>query len=144
MIAAVQGPDRKLTAVHRTFLTLDGTRKAPVSTPKLALGSIGAGAVRLARGGAVLGLCEGIEDALSAVQLFDVPVWAAIGSRLDAVWLPETVKQVIIFADADEAGHEAARRAVTAFRDQGREVTVKTAPVGKDWNDALQAKVGAT
>ncbi len=49
----------------------------------MALGSIGNGAVRLGRAGKALGLAEGIETGLSAQQLFEVPVWAALGSRMD-------------------------------------------------------------
>ena len=72
MVAAVQAPDRRVCAIHRTFLNEYGA-KASVLTPKMALGSLGAGAVRLAKAGRVLGLAEGIEDALSAMQLCGLP-----------------------------------------------------------------------
>jgi len=44
LIAAVQGPDRRVVAIHRTFLTGGGERKATVSSPKMALGPLGTGA----------------------------------------------------------------------------------------------------
>ena len=56
MVAGVQAPDRKITAVHRTYLRPSGTGKAQVSDPKRARGRLGAGAVRLAKAGSVLGL----------------------------------------------------------------------------------------
>ena len=138
MIAAVQGPDRKLTAVHRTFLTLDGTRKAPVSTPKLALGGIGAGAVRLARAGVVLGLCEGIETALSAMQMFNIPICAALGARMDRIALPDEVRELHIFADNGEPGREAANKVAAA--NTRRRVVLHFPPEGVgDWNDVLMS-----
>ena len=72
MVAAVQAPDRTIAAIHRTYLLPGGTGKAQVSKPKMALGPLGSGAVRLAKAGPVLGLGEGIETALSAMQLFGV------------------------------------------------------------------------
>ena len=30
-----------------------------------------------------LGLTEGVEDALSVIQMFGIPTWAVIGTRLD-------------------------------------------------------------
>ena len=45
MVAAVQAPDRRVCAIHRTFLNEYGG-KAAVLVPKMALGPLGAGAVR--------------------------------------------------------------------------------------------------
>ena len=48
MVAAVTNwPSRDVTGVHRTFLKMDGSGKAPVRDPKLTLAPLGAGAVRL-------------------------------------------------------------------------------------------------
>ncbi len=115
MIVAVQGPNRTITAIHRTFLLPDGQRTARVNKPKMALGPIGNGAVRLAKAGPVLGLAEGIETALSAMQLFNVPCWAALGSTLDKIVLPEVVRQVVVYGDRGEAGLVAANKAVETF-----------------------------
>lgn len=141
MVAAVQAPDRPITAIHRTFLTLDGRDKARVSQPKMALGPIGHGAVRLAAPHAVLGLAEGIETALSAMQLFSVPVWCALGSRLDQVALPRQVQRIVLFADNGDAGVKAARKAAAVFSDRGIKVSVKCPPPAYgDWNDVLAAE----
>ncbi len=140
MVAAVQGPDRKITAIHRTYLLPSGEGKAPLNSPKMALGPLGSGAVRLAKAEKELGLAEGIETALSAMQLFDVPCWAALGSRLDRVSLPDDVQHVVLYADNGEPGQQAAGKAVEAFTSQGRKVTLRLPPDGfGDWNDALQA-----
>ncbi len=142
MVAAVQGPDRKVTAVHRTYIRDDGRGKAGVETPKMALGPIGDGAVRLARAGPVLGLAEGIETALSAAQLFGLPVWATLSaSRLGRLWLPPEAQEVHVFADNGTPGHEAAERATKAYQAQGRRVVVRFPPVEfADFSDLLCAE----
>ncbi len=142
MVAAVtHWPSRDVTAVHRTFLKVGGNGKAPVSTPKMAIGAIGAGAVRLASAQPALGIAEGIETALSAMQLFEIPVWAALGSRMDRVTLPEQVVEIHIFGDNGGPGHEAAEKAAHVFTRQGRRVALRFPPLEYgDWNDALQAK----
>ncbi len=141
MVAAVQAPDRRVCAIHRTFLNEFGG-KAALSAPKMALGPLGAGAVRLAKAGPLLGLAEGIEDALAAMQLCDLPCWASLGGvRLARVDLPGEVREVHIFADGDEAGREAAEKAVRRFRREGLEARAFLPPDGaKDMNEALIAE----
>lgn len=141
MIAGVQDGTGAVVAVHRTYLTADGRAKADVREPKMALGPLGDGAVRRAAAGPTLGLTEGVEDALSATQLFDVPVWAVLGvKRLDKVALPDSVRVVIIFADNGDAGRLGASRAAEAMAARGRRVRVKPPPARfPDWNDALRA-----
>ena len=141
MVAGVQSPDRKITAVHRTYLLPSGTGKAPLSSPKMALGPVGAGAVRLAKADRVLGLAEGVESALSAMQIFDTPCWAVLGSRLASVRLPDVVRHIVLFADNGPEGLEAAHKAIEAFTGQGgRKVTLRLPPDEfPDWNDALKA-----
>ena len=96
--------------------------------------------MRLARAGKVLGLSEGIESALSAMQLFDIPVWAALGSRLAAVALPHEVIEVQIFGDNGDAGRLAAEKAAEAFTKEGRRAALRYPPPAfGDWNDALVA-----
>ena len=100
MVAAVQAPDRTVTAIHRTYIRDDGRGKAGVATPKMALGPISDGAVRLGPAGPALGIAEGVETGLSAAQLFAVPVWCSLSaSRLDRLWLPPESLEIHIFAD---------------------------------------------
>ena len=145
MIAAVQAPDRKVTAIHRTYIRGDGRGKAGVATPKMALGPIGAGTVRLGPAAPALGLAEGIETGLSAMQLFDMPVWCSLSaSRLDRLWMPPEAVEIHIFGDNGTPGHEAAERAVKAYQAQGRRVVVRLPPESfGDWNDTLRAVIAA-
>ena len=89
IVAAVQAGDRSITGIHRTFLKVDGSEKADTLDCKLMLGICSGGAVRLATAGPVLGVCEGIETGLSAMQESDVPLWAALStSGIKALMLP--------------------------------------------------------
>ena len=138
LVAGIVTGDGTFSAVHRSFLKLDGSGKAPVSSPKMALGSIGDGAVRLGRAGTALGLAEGIETGLSAQQLFEIPIWAVLGSRFDRVEVPPNVIELQIFADNGEPGIEAARKAARHFAAAGKYVVVRRPPAEfGDWNDAL-------
>ena len=87
-----------------------------------------------------MGIAEGIETAMSAMQLFDLPCWAAIGCRLNKIELPEFVSEIVIFADNGAAGRDIAMRAVRVFTARGRKVTMRRPPDDYgDWNDALRA-----
>ncbi len=143
MVAAITGADRKVIAIQRTFLRVDGRGKANVSEPKMTLGAMRDGAVRLGAAGPALGIAEGIETGLSAAQLFGVPVWCALGARLDRLWLPPESLELHLFGDNGAPGHEAAARAAAAYQAQGRRVVVRFPPERfGDWNDALSAEVG--
>ncbi len=141
MVAGVQAIDGRITGVHRTYLAPDGRGKARVQTPKMALGPIGNGAVRLGPAAPAIGLAEGIETALSVAQLFRIPCWAALGSRLDRVALPECVVEVQIFGDNGAAGHAAAEKAAVAIEQQGLRIFLRFPPEDYgDWNDFLQGR----
>ncbi len=143
MIAAVTNLAGTVVAIQRTFLAPDGSGKAAIENPKRSLGSIARGAVCLAPAGSVVGLAEGIETGLSAMELFHVPVWCALGSNLAGVKLPRGVRQVAIFADRGRAGETAAEKAREAMRLQGRKVTVRFPAIGKNFNDELKARHGS-
>ncbi len=95
--------------IHRTFLRDDGSGKAPAG--KKMLGAIAEAAVRLAPmpDDGHLGVAEGIETALAAQAIFGVPVWAALSADGMArfKW-PEGTQRLTIFADAGDAGRQAA------------------------------------
>jgi len=140
LVAGITDGGGNFVAIHRTYLKVDGSGKAVVSSPKMALGSIGNGAVRLGQAGKALGLAEGIETGLSAQQLFEIPCWAALGSRMDRVDLPGAVVEVQIFGDNGNPGREAAEKAAERFTSQGWRVMLRFPPEPfGDWNDALQA-----
>lgn len=140
MVAAVTDLTGSIVAIQRTFLTPDGSGKAMVDRPKRALGLVGQGAVCRGPAGPLLGLAEGIETGLAAMELFHVPVWCALGSNLARVRLPPVVQIVAILADRGSAGESAADKACAVFRAQGRKVAVRFAACGEDFNDELRAR----
>lgn len=144
LLAAVSvWPSQQVTAVQRIFLRRDGTGKADVTPAKKSLGPIRNGAVRLAKVGDRLGLAEGIEDALSAMQLDpSLPCWATLGTaNLAHVVLPALplAAEIVIIADNDPPGLKAAKEAAKRFVTEGRTVRIATPPAGtKDFNEMLQ------
>ena len=139
MVAAVQGPDREIVGVHRTYLLPGGRGKAQVAKPKMMLGPCQGGAVRFAQAEREMAIGEGIESSLSVLQVRpDLPVWATLStSGLKAVWLPTEVESVIILADGDDPGEQAAQAAAQRFAAQGRQVRIARPPRGMDFNDRL-------
>ena len=139
MLAAVR-TDLGVIAIHRTFLDPKTAKLAAMERPKRALGSLGRGAVRLSspRGGR-LGLAEGVESALSAMQLFGVPCWATLGNeRFGLVTIPESVRELHLFIDHDAGGFLAEDRAREAYALEGRRIVTRCPDrSGDDWNDVL-------
>jgi putative DNA primase/helicase len=132
--------------VHRTLLTPDG-QKVDGNCRLFMPGPIPKGAaVRLLPPGDALGIAEGIETALSAAKLFDVPCWAALNTSMLKQWEPPAgVKRVIVFGDADgkfagqAAAYELARRLSLRI-----EVAVEVPDaIGMDWNDVLRERLVA-
>jgi hypothetical protein len=139
MLAAVT-TDMGVVALHRTFLDAAGGKLAGFERPKRALGSLGFGAVRVAppvQGR--LGLAEGIESALSAMQLFGIPCWATLGNeRFGLVSIPESVRELYLFIDNDTGGTLAEERARKAYAAPHRVIHSRApASPGFDWNDEL-------
>jgi hypothetical protein len=140
LIAAVQRADGAIVAIQTTVLTPKGA-KAAIAVPKITTGALGGGAVRFAKAAEIMGIAEGIETAMSAQTLADMPVWAALGcQRLQRVELPEIVREIHIFGDNDAPGREAAQRAAQLHLSIGRRVVLRFPPEGiKDFNDLLNA-----
>jgi putative DNA primase/helicase len=139
MIAAVSvWPERRPCAVHRTFLAADGRGKAAVDTPRMTLGPCRRGAVRLAEATDELMVGEGIETCLAAMQATGKPAWAALSTAgLRNLEIPEQVKEVVVLADADLPGEEAAQCAARRWVREGRRVRIARPPKGQDFNDLL-------
>ena len=140
LIAAVQAPDRRVIAVQVTLIDPRGDRKAHVRLPRKTTGALGWGAIRLGAAGDALGLAEGTEKGLAAVQLFGLPCWVSLGAgRMHRVWIPEAVRELHIFVDNDAAGRAAAER--TAHEHRHRRVILRFPPEQfKDWDDVTQAQ----
>jgi len=145
MIALVEHADYGPVAIHRTWLQTDGTAKASFRDPRLSLGPVGGGAVRLApaneRQPLIVG--EGIETTASVMVAAGLPGWAALSAngiaQLILHQMPAT-PTVIIAADHDSSGvgERAARAAAERWLAEGRRVRIALPPVpGTDWNDVL-------
>jgi hypothetical protein len=145
MVARVEGPGG-LQGLHLTLLEPDGLgrkekRLARGSKPK-------GGAIRLfpLEAGQPLALAEGIETALAVREATGWPVWATIAAPfMKEVALPPEVKEVVIAADHDKAGIEAAHALARRLLREGRRVRIAVPPEeGEDWLDVLvRVKDGA-
>jgi Toprim domain len=86
----------------------------------------------------VIGLCEGWETGLAAMQVSRLPVWCSLSaSRMHRVAVPANVRRIVIFADNDPAGREAAERTAQLQRQHGRLVEILAPARGADFNDEL-------
>ena len=143
LVAAVRD-GQGLRALQRTFLSPSGTAKADVATQRRMLGEPGRGAVRLSHPTRSLGLAEGIETALSAASLLQIPVWACLGTRrLDRIALPDCITELVILADRGAAGERAAAAAMAAYARSGLRLRCYWPPAGmSDWNDLARARRG--
>jgi putative DNA primase/helicase len=129
-------------AIHRTYLSRDG-HKARVEPVKASKGPVWGGAIRLDPAAPEIVLGEGIESSASAGRLLGLPAWAALsaGNLARGLILPPEVRAVMIAADADKAGSEAAEAAATRWRAEGRRVRIaRPDRSGSDFNDLLRAR----
>lgn len=155
LLAAVSDGDGQHVATHRTWLQVqrDGcVTKAPVRNPKMSLGRVWGGSIRLWRGasgkslraapaGEVPVIAEGIETALSvAMAMPERRVLASVSlGNMGSVWLPPQITEVLLVLDNDHkpAAIAAQQRVINAHVEAGRAVRIARSPVGKDFNDAL-------
>jgi hypothetical protein len=139
LVAAMQSVSRAIVGVQLTFLHPKRPEKAPVENPRRVIGKARGAALRLAAAAEEIGLAEGYETAHAAMLMTGVPTWASCGSsRLPLVILPGIVRRVIVFADPDKPGLEAAEH----FRERHPElenVEIRT-PDGSDDYAAIYAK----
>jgi len=133
-----RGTDDLPLAIHRTFLSLEGTDKASVEPQKMMLGPCRGGAVRLAPLREFLMVGEGIETCLAAMQATGTPAWAALSaSGLRTLELPAEIREVVVLADGDEPGEAAAVEVGRRWKREGRAVRIARPPSGMDFNDVL-------
>ncbi|MGY4430931.1 hypothetical protein ACVWWO_003408 [Bradyrhizobium sp. F1.13.1] len=111
MIARVTDLDGRITGVHRTWLDPDGfdrvrLGKAPIDTPRRAMGDLLGNAVRFGVVDDVLAAGEGIETMLSLRCLLPtMPMTAALSANhLSAMMLPSSLRRLYIARDVDAAG----------------------------------------
>jgi len=138
MIAAVTDLDGNTTGAHRTWLSPDGRGKAPVDTPRRAMGELLGHAVRFGAADDVMAAGEGIETLLSLSQIMpDMPMAAGLSAaHLAAMRLPRTLRRLYIARDDDKAGDAARDGLVERAQASGIEPIVLS-PTLEDLNDDL-------
>nr|WP_295746230.1 toprim domain-containing protein [uncultured Acidocella sp.] len=155
LIAAVTDLEGRITGIQRTWLDPDGfdpldpfqRGKAPLATPRRALGLLLGHAVRFGtraglEGGPVNGLLvagEGIETVLSLrCVLPAIPIAAALSAgHLAALILPAGLRRLYIARDADAAGDRAVASLTERAIAAGIEAITLSPRLG-DFNDDLR------
>lgn len=141
LVAAIVGADNRLCGIQRTYLAADGLGKANVAKPKLSLGRISGGAIRLAPAANELAVCEGLEDGLTVQQEHGRAVWVAAGAgNMHKMAFPALVSRVVIGGDADEAGRKGAEAARKAFVARHMAARVIFPAGAKDFNAELMGR----
>jgi putative DNA primase/helicase len=146
MVAKVVGWNDLAVNIHLTYLTRDGRKASVAPAKKVMPGKLPDGcAIRLMPASEIMGVSEGIETALSASLMFDIPVWACVNGSLLAKWKPpEVAHEIVVFGDNDTnytgqaKAYELANRLEVQFK---RRVKVMIPQkVGTDWNDFYLAR----
>ena len=109
LIAAVTDPGGTITGVHRTWLDPSGHGKAPIASPRRAMGLLLGHGVRFGVARDVMAAGEGIETMLSLRMILPtLPMVAALSANhLAALLLPPTLRRLYVARDADPAGNAA-------------------------------------
>jgi hypothetical protein len=139
MIARVTDLDDRITGAHRTWLAPTGRGKAPIDTPRRAMGDLLGNAVRFGVANDVLAAGEGIETMLSLrCVLPTLPMAAALSANhLAAILLPLTLRRLYIARDADAAG-DAAVTALTERAEAAGIEAIALSPRLGDFNEDLR------
>lgn len=142
MVAVVRQPHTGAPTggIHRTYLSDDGAAKADMAKPKMMLGDCH-GVVMLMpmSPDGTLGIGEGLESSLAAVQIFFLPVWAALStSGLVKFEFPPGLRRLVIFADRGDDGENAAVKLRTRAITAGIETKIVLPISDDDFNTDLQ------
>jgi phage/plasmid primase-like uncharacterized protein len=141
MLAAVTDADGTVTGIHRTWLARDGTCKAPIASPRRALGHLLGNAARFGAATDVLLIGEGIETALSLRTVMPaMPAAAALSAAHLAAFVPPAgLRRLYVARDNDEAGAGASAALAARAAALGIAAQVLTPPDG-DFNDDLRQR----
>jgi hypothetical protein len=128
-------------AIHRTYLDIISPDKI-IAKEKANLGSNKNAVIKITDEADVydtLFITEGIENSLSALLKGFAPVWATgdAGSLSNFKPIPG-IKQLIIFADNDDAGKKSAENCALAWKSYGETHIFKTPEGGGDLNDLIK------
>ena len=144
LIAAVTDLGDRITGVHRTWLNPNGfdsvtLGKAPIDTPRRAMGDLLGHAVRFGIVDDVAAAGEGIETMLSLRMVLPaMPMLAALSAaHLAAILFPSTLRRLYVARDDDPAGDAAH----DTLRDRAHEAGIDVIPLSSglgDFNDDLR------
>ena len=139
LIAAVTDLAGTVTGAHRTWLDPAGNGKAPIATPRRAMGHLLGNAVRFGVAHDVMAAGEGIETMLSLRTILPaLPMVAALSANhLAAILFPATLRRLYVARDRDAAGDIALARLAQRARDAGIE-PFALSPTHGDFNDDLR------
>jgi phage/plasmid primase-like uncharacterized protein len=142
LIAEVRDIMGELVTLHITYLEPSGKKiegRAPRKILSALTGRESCGVMLMPISGEILGVGEGIETSLSASKIHNIPVWSMLNTSLLSKFNPPaSICKLIIFADRDIGGLEAAMGLMERLQ-QKVHVEVKTPrkPNCNDWNDVL-------
>lgn len=146
LVAAVTDLCGSITGVQRTWLARNGSGKAPLATPRRAMGQLAGNGVRFGtpqpaptRAG-VMAAGEGLETMLALRQVLPaIPMVAALSAaHLAMLSLHPGLRRLYVARDNDRAGHRAADRLTARARTDGIEALLLT-PSNDDFNTDLNA-----
>lgn len=139
MIASVTDLAGRITGAHRTWLSPDGDGKAPIDTPRRAMGDLLGHAVRFGVTQDVMAAGEGIETILSLrCVLSHMPMVAALSAaHLSAILFPAALRRLYIVRDDDPAGDGARDGLIERANAAGIEAIVLSPALG-DFNEDLR------
>jgi hypothetical protein len=140
MIAAVTSLDGEITGAHRTWLDPLRQDKAPIDTPRRAMGHLLGHGVRFGMAQDCLAAGEGIETMLSLrCVLPALPMIAALSAgHLSAILFPAKLRRLYVARDRDPAGDKAAELLIDRAQAAGIEAILLSPTLG-DFNDDLRA-----
>ncbi len=139
MIAAVTDEGGTITGVHRTWLDPSGRGKAPLETPRRAIGDLLGHSVRFGNADDVMAVGEGIETILSLrCAMPNMPMAAALSANhLSAFLFPESLRRIYVARDNDPSGD----RAFAALTERSSEAGIEAISLMsalRDFNDDLR------
>jgi hypothetical protein len=138
LIAAVTDLGGSITGAHRTWLDPSGRDKAPIDSPRRAMGHLLGHGVRFGVADDVMAAGEGIETMLSLRSVLPtLPMVAALSANhLAALLLPPTLRRLYVARDADPAGDAAMASLCNRAEAAGIEVG-GLSPCFDDFNEDL-------
>ncbi len=124
LLAAVTDDAGRITGLQRTWLDRTRPVKAPLISPRRALGRLLGQGVRFGIASDVLAAGEGIETVLALKSVLPaMPMIAALSAgHLAALQLPATLIRLYVARDRDAAGRMALRRLQSRGQEMGFEV----------------------